>query len=117
MATYVASAFSLSMLNPLPPTGRTLTVRPVSLEEVKNLLREGEYISAVGHPSTAAVMSALLGVDITPNRVSITMGPGDRALVFQLTVRLAEGQVLSQEEVLSLYEGGQASFCLVEVEG
>jgi len=117
MKTFIANAFSISMLHPLPPQGRTVRVRPVSLEEVKSLLQEGEYISAVGHESTARVMSALLGVDIPPNRVSITLGPGDRALVFQLSVRLAEGQVLSQEEVMALYEKGQASFALVEVEG
>jgi len=112
---YVSNAFSLSMLNPIPPQGRTVKVRPVSLEEAKSIL-QGGFQSAVGHPSTAAVMSALLGVEVPPNRVAITVGPGDRILVFQLSVRLAEGQVLSKEEVLSLYEGGQASFCLVEVQ-
>ena len=113
---YVSNAFSLNMILPLPPQGRTVRVRPVSLEEVKSILQEGEYVSAVGHPSTAEVMSTLLGVEIPPNRVTITLGPGDRVLVFQLAVRLAEGQILSQEEVLALYEGGQASFCLVEVD-
>ena len=116
MATFISNAFSISMISPLPPQGRTVKVRPISLEEAKSLLREG-YISAVGHPSTAQVMSALLGVDIPPNRVSITLQPGDRVLVFQLAVRLAEGQILSQEEVMALYEKGQASFALVEVEG
>ena len=115
MATFISNAFSISMISPLPPQGRTVKVRPISLEEAKSLLREGEYISAVGHESTARVMSALLGVDIPPNRVSITLQPGDRVLVFQLSVRLAEGQVLSKEEVLDLYEKGQASFALVEV--
>lgn len=114
MATFISNAFSISMISPLPPQGRTVKVRPISLEEAKSLLREG-YISAVGHESTARVMSALLGVDIPPNRVSITLQPGDRVLVFQLSVRLAEGQVLSQEEVMALYEKGQASFALVEV--
>jgi hypothetical protein len=84
------------------------------LEEVKSLLREG-YESAVGHPATAEVLTTLLGLPVEARRVSITLGPGDRILVFQLAVRLAEGQVLSREEVLALYEGGQASFCLVEV--
>ncbi len=115
MAIYVANAFSLSMLNPLPPTGRTLTVRPVSLEEVKNLLREGEYVSAVGHPATAEVMSALLGVEVPPNRVSITLQVGDTLVVFQLGVRLEEGKILSSEEVQDLYNRGLASFAMVEV--
>jgi hypothetical protein len=113
---YIANAFSLNMLGqPLPQQGLTLRVRPISLEEVKGVLQSTPFISAVGHPSTAAVMSALLGVEVPPNRVSITLSPGDRLIVFQLAVRLAEGQILSQEEVLALYEGGQASFVLVEV--
>ena len=113
--TYLSNAFSISMISPLPPTGRTVKVRPISLEEVKSLL-QGGYTSAVGHPSTAEVLTTLLGVEVPPNRVSIALSPGDRVVVFQLAVRLAEGQVLSREEVLALYEGGQASFCLVEVD-
>ncbi len=112
---YVVNAFSLSMLGAnLPPEGRTIRVRPISLEEAKTLL-QGEFISAVGHPSTAAVISTLLGVEVPPNRVSITVGPGDKILVFQLAVRLAEGQILSAEEVQDLYNRGLASFALVEV--
>ena len=114
---YVSNAFSLSMLNPLPPQGRAVKVRPVSLEEVKSLLREGEYVSAVGHPSTAAVMSTLLGVEVPPNRVSITLQAGDTLVVFQLGVRLEEGKILSSEEVQDLYNRGLASFAVVEVEG
>ena len=111
---YVSNAFSLNMILPLPPQGRTVRVRPVSLEEAKSLLQEG-FESAVGHPSTAEVLSALLGLPVEARRVAIALGPGDRALVFQLAVRLAEGQILSREEVLALYERGQASFALVEV--
>jgi hypothetical protein len=113
---YLANAFSISMISPLPQEGRTVKVRPVSLEEAKSLLQGGEYVSAVGHPSTAQVMSALLGVEVPPRRVSITLSPGDRVLVFQLTVRLAEGQILSQEEVAALYNEGKATFAMVEVE-
>jgi hypothetical protein len=87
----------------------------VSLEEVKSLLREGEYVSAVGHPSTAAVMSTLLGLPVEANRVSITLGVGDVLIVFQLQVRLEEGKILSSEEVQDLYNRGLASFVVVEV--
>ncbi len=111
---YLCNAFSLSMLGALPPEGRTIKVRPISLEEVKSLL-QGGFESAVGHESTASVLSTLLGVEVPPNRVSITLSPGDRIIVFQLTIRLAEGQVLSQNEVLSLYQEGKASFAIVEV--
>ncbi len=113
---FISNAFSLSMLGAnLPPEGRTVKVRPISLEEAKTLL-QGEFVSAVGHPSTAQVMSALLGVEVPPNRVSITLQAGDTLVVFQLGVRLAEGQVLSAEEVQDLYNRGLASFVVVEVD-
>ena len=103
------------MLGALPPAGRTIKVRPVTLEEAKSLL-QGGFESAVGHASTAEVIAALTGVEVPVNRVAITVRPGDKILVFQLAVRLAEGQVLSQQEVLALYNEGKASFALVEVQ-
>ena len=48
--------------------------------------------------------------------MSITLQVGDTLVVFQLGVRLAEGQVLSAEEVQSLYDQGLASFVVVEVQ-
>jgi len=112
---FLCNAFSLSMLGRLPTEGRTVRVRPISLEEVKSLLQEGNYVSAVGHPATAEVLSALLGVRVPPNRVAIQLRSGDVLIVFQISVRLAEGQILSAEEVQSLYDQGLASFLEVEV--
>ena len=109
---YLCNAFSLGMLPASPEL--TLRVRSLSLEEVKGLLKEG-YTSAVGHESTARILTTLLGVEVPLNRVAITLSPGDRVVVFQLGIRLQEGQILSEEEVLSLYREGKASFFLVEV--
>ena len=114
MSLFLSNAFSISMLGQLPQQGLTVRVRPLSLEEAKNLLKGG-FESAVGHPATAQVMTALLGVEVPPNRVSIRLNPGDKLVVFQLGTRLAEGQVLSAEEVWDLYNRGLASFSLVEV--
>jgi hypothetical protein len=117
MGVFISNAFSLNMLGAsLPPTGLTIKVRPVSLEEVKAILQAG-YTSAVGHSTTAEVLSALLGLPVEANRAAIRLQVGDTLVVFQLGVRLAEGQVLSAEEVMALYQGGQASFVLVEVLG
>jgi len=111
---YLCNAFSLNMLGQMPQQGRTFTVRPITLEEVKALL-QGGFISAVGHESTARVIETLLGLPVEANRVAITLSPGDKLVVFQLGTRLAEGQVLSAEEVWDLYNRGLASFFLVEV--
>ncbi len=113
MTTYISNAFSLGMLQ-VSPEPLTIRVRVLSLEEAKSLLRGG-FISAVGHQGTADILTALLGVEVPFNRVAIRLIPGDHLIVFQLGVRLQEGQILSEEEVLSLYREGKASFFLVEV--
>jgi hypothetical protein len=114
MKVYLTNAFSLGML-PASPTPLTLRVRSISLEEVKSLLQRG-YTSVVGHPATAEVLSTLLGLPVEANRVAIRLGVGDTLVVFQLSIRLAEGQVLSVEEVAALYNEGKATFMLVEVD-
>ncbi len=115
MTLFVANAFSLGMLQ-ASPQPLTLRVRVLSLEEVKSLLKGG-FISAVGHQGTAEILTALLGLPVETNRVAITLREGDSLLVFQLRVRLEEGRILNEEEVLSLYREGKASFYLVEVIG
>jgi hypothetical protein len=113
---YLSNAFSLNMLNLKPeiPVPVRLFVRPITLERVKSLLELG-FESVVGHQSTAEILSNLLGIEVPVNRVAIKLQSGDILIVFQLSVRLAEGQVLSKEEVLDLYNKGQASFVAVEV--
>jgi hypothetical protein len=115
MKLFLSNAFSLNMLkDALTQEGLTLRVRPVSLEEVKNLLGEG-FISAVGHSATALLLTTLLGLPVEAQRIAITMGRGDRLIVFQLWMRLEEGRILNEEEVRALYEQGLASFIMVDV--
>jgi hypothetical protein len=101
-------------LNPEVPAPVRLFVRPIDLERVKSLLELG-FESAIGHQSTAEILTNLLGIEVPFNRTTIKLYSGDVLIVFQLGIRLAEGQVLSKEEVLDLYNKGQASFVMVEV--
>ncbi len=110
---YVSNAFSLGMLE-ASPEPLTLRVRTLTLEEAKDILKEG-YTSAVGHQGTAQVLSLLLGTEVPSNRIAIRLSQEDSLIVFQLGVRLEEGRILNEEEVLSLYREGKASFFLVEV--
>ncbi len=114
---FITNAFSINMLGEIPPAGLTLKVRPMTLQEVKGVLQSTSFTSAVGHSSTAEMLTLLTGVEIPANRVAVTLSPKDRVIVFQLRVRLEEGRILNKEEVESLYKQGLASFCLVEVEG
>jgi Domain of unknown function (DUF1874). len=98
MTIYLANAFSLSML---PFKSATIKVKEVSVEEVKQLLTK-HYVSAVGHESTAQLLSQLLSINVPVNRTAITLKPRDVLIVFQLLTRLPEGKVLSIEEIQKL---------------
>jgi hypothetical protein len=63
---------------------------------------EKPWVSAVGHPGTAAVIGSLLGCDVQSNRIQIKFSVEDEALVFKLDCRLPEGKVLSEEELKDL---------------
>jgi hypothetical protein len=78
----------------------------ISVQEVKNLL-QGDFVSAIGHEGTAAIMTRLVGINIPTNRVAIKMNKGDKAVVFRLLSRLPEGKILSEDELKELpYEWG-----------
>lgn len=89
----------------------TYTYAPLTLTEAQNIAGS-EYESqslesAVGHASTAAALTDLLGVPVPANRIDYAQEVGDQALVFKLRVRLEEGRVLSREEIEALpYEFG-----------
>lgn len=104
------NAFSISMVN-LPSV---VKFEEATLEEVRQLVAEG-FESGVGHQGTAQVLSELLGVQVPVNRVQVSLKKGQVAIVFQLMVRLAEGQILSSEEVKQLLAQGKAKFVKVTV--
>lgn len=77
-------------------------MQTVDGEVAKAWVADGGWTSAVGHPGTAEVMSALLGAAIPPNRIQVAFEVGDEALVFKLDCRLPEGKVLTAEELKGL---------------
>ncbi|WP_143892686.1 YddF family protein [Tepidimonas sediminis] len=79
---------------------------PLSLEEARKWAADG-FRSAVGHASTAELLSDLLGQPVPVERISIHMEPGDEALVVRLLQRLPEGTILTTPELrTSPYEFG-----------
>ena len=74
----------------------------IDVETAQEILAESEFISAVGHESTAKLLTNLLGVEIPTNRITVRMKEGDTALHFVLKQRLSEGKVLSEEELRGL---------------
>ena len=75
--------------------------RLISAEEARQLLANN-FISAVGHQSTAEIMSAVLGIPVLYNRAQVFLEPGDEAVCFILKARPPEGRVLSTKELESI---------------
>lgn len=74
-------------------------LKDISLEDAKDLVTDNDLDSAVGHVSTAEIMTTLLGVDIPVNRQMFVQEAGQKALVFKLNGRPEEGKILSAKEI------------------
>jgi hypothetical protein len=100
----ILNAFSLNMVQTFPAT--------VSIAEVEyplDLINQCGYVSAIGHQDTANVLTDLLELDIPMNRINVSLGRGDSALVAQYTGgRLPEGAT-------TLPEGASFKWLLVTV--
>ena len=92
----------------------------ITKEEAIGLLNQSEaeddgwghrgdgWQSAVGHQSTAAVLSELLGRNIEMNRIEYRQKVGDTALIFKMKGRPKEGSIMTREEIeASGYEFGR----------
>ena len=90
----------LAILNTsiLTNTG-TYELKDISLQEAQRLVQENEILSAVGHQSTAEILTTLLDTEIPMNRIQFAQETGQKALVFKLNGRPEEGKILSQEEI------------------
>jgi len=110
MATYISNAISLGMLDDVQESGyASLSIKPITADEVAAKLRSGAWESIVGHADTALLFSAMLGIEIPMRRVTTSLRYCDRVLVGQYTgPRLPEGAV-------SLPEGARIRWISVKV--
>lgn len=74
-------------------------VSDLTVSEAKEILSENGYVSAIGHESTAKIISELMEMDIPMNRINFMQMVGQKAVVFKLNRRPKEGSVLSREQV------------------
>lgn len=74
-------------------------VSDLSVSEAKELLTENGYISAIGHESTAKIISEVMEMDIPMNRINFTQMVGQKAVVFKLNRRPEEGTILTRQQV------------------
>lgn len=87
-------------------------IKPLSLGAARDLITKGRWTSHIGHESTAALASALLGVEVPMSRKPWD-GSG-RALVVQLAFRGEEGRVYSSEEMAAFHAEGKVVLRLSE---
>lgn len=85
---------------------------PITLTAARNLVQEFQDTcrtiqSAIGHVSTAELMTTMLKYPVANNRINFIQTPQDIALVFKLKQRAPEGVVLTRQEIESIgYELG-----------
>lgn len=91
MTTYIINA-------PILPNFGSYEFSPLTTGQAKTLLRS-EFVSAIGHESTAKLLSHVLGQEIAVNRIQVTLQVGDVAIIFRLKQRLPEGKVLNETEL------------------
>lgn len=77
------------------------SLRTITLEEAQALVQaqSDNLDSAIGHESTAQIMTTLLGADVAVNRQMFAQEVGQTALVFKLNGRPPEGKILTAEEI------------------
>jgi hypothetical protein len=90
--------------------------RLVSPDEARTWFESGPVESTIGYQETADALSVILGAEIPVNRQMVKMADGDEALIFRLTVRLADPAVkgrvndpewlLQHSEIGILQKGG-----------
>lgn len=82
-------------------TEGTYKLIDITFEQAKDLIASNKdnLDSAIGHASTAEIMTTLLDVPVELNRQFFSQQPGQQALVFKLNGRPEEGKILSREEV------------------
>lgn len=88
----------------LPTTLNKLWVKmeKASINDVKEILLKNEYISAIGHESTAQLLSQLLNINVNMNRVNVDLKINDIALCFKTKHRAIEGKVYTLQELKQL---------------
>lgn len=74
-------------------------VKTITLEQAREMAQSNELLSAIGHDSTAQIMTELLGVNIPINRIQFTQEVGQTALVFKLKGRAPEGVILDRNGI------------------
>lgn len=75
------------------------TLRTITPAAARQLVRENEIFSLVGHYSTAYVCSQVLGIEVKRRRKTFKQKVGQKALIFKVNCRIKEGEILTAERI------------------
>lgn len=77
------------------------SLKDISLEQAIEIVQKNQnnLDSAIGHESTAQIMSQLLKTTVEVNRQMFVQQVGQEAIVFKLNGRPPEGKILSAKEI------------------
>lgn len=99
----------LALLNStIATTDGTYEVRTVNLDTAQQIVQgyveqyQDWMDSAIGHESTAQILTELLGQVIPVNRQQFAQAINQDALIFRLKGRAPEGKILSADEIESI---------------
>lgn len=77
----------------------TFEYTPINLDDAKKIVKENGVQSAIGHSSTAEILSELLAHKVEANRIEYSQTSEDIALIFKLRSRPPEGKILNRQEM------------------
>jgi hypothetical protein len=92
---HICNSFSVNMIKSFPVN---ITIKEININHAKKLMKNGGYFSAVGHQSTAELLSTILEVPIKTNRITLALDRNDEILLAQYYgERLPEGATILPE--------------------
>lgn len=110
---FILNAFSPSMLT---KSFSIVNFIKLSQEEARAIFKsEGTFISAIGHESTAKIVSNILYSEIQYQRISVNLIEKDKGLIFVLSFRPEEGKVYDYLELCHLMDEGGIQIYYFEV--
>ncbi len=108
---YITNAFSLNMLS----AAADVRFTRMDVGQVREHLDMFDYMSAIGHADTAAVVSAVLGREVKFNRMSVELDTSDWGKAHSLIIAQYKGPRLP-EGATSLPDGAEIEFWYACVE-
>jgi hypothetical protein len=117
MTVFLANSFSPSMLKLEKNVPIKVKFTEIDSDEFCKTIKDARNLmNSIGHKSTVELINMLCGTSLEMNRTSIIANEGDVILGLILTIRLEEGRILKNDEIMKFLNEGKIKFVRVEIE-